>query len=260
MAYTALLNKLIENSGLTVKEIAKRCTESGTKITAAYISTLRNSTDNRAPSDEVSKALAKVCGAKNENVLVIEAYLDTAPTELTGILKLFRDVMYTSFVGMFENKFNSQETRTIRDEIEKMPLAEFLLAMQDNAVKESIEKQAGTMHLKFKEQDKDIRITQEIKNALGFQIADNGMNPIIGKGNKVTVEMKNIMEYENGDILCYFNKGEKGKIFARKAIFTEKSRNEIMLIPINSEYQTKTVQTTDIVILGKAKQVIADIA
>ena len=82
----------------------------------------------------------------------------------------------------------------------------------------------------------------------------------IAKGNKVTVEMKNIMEYENGDILCYFNKGEKGKIFARKAIFTEKSRNEIMLIPINSEYQTKTVQTTDIVILGKAKQVIADIA
>ena len=203
MAYTALLNKLIENSGLTVKEIAKRCTESGTKITAAYISTLRNSTDNRAPSDEVSKALAKVCGAKNENVLVIEAYLDTAPTELTGILKLFRDVMYTSFVGMFENKFNSQETRTIRDEIEKMPLAEFLLAMQDNAVKESIEKQAGTMHLKFKEQDKDIRITQEIKNALGFQIADNGMNPIIAKGNKVTVEMKNIMEYDNGDILYH---------------------------------------------------------
>jgi len=83
MAYTALLNKLIENSGLTVKEIAERCTESGTKITAAYISTLRNSTDNRAPSSEVSKALAKVCGAKNENVLVIEAYLDTAPAELT---------------------------------------------------------------------------------------------------------------------------------------------------------------------------------
>lgn len=260
MAYTALLNKLIEDSGLTVKEIAERCTENGTKITAAYISTLRNATDNRAPSDDVSRALAKVCGAKNENVLVIEAYLDNAPEEFIGILNMFRDIIYTSFIGMFENKFNTQEANAIRDQIAKLPMSEFLIEMQSEVVKQSIQKQQGTMNIKCIEQNKDIRITQVMKEAFGFPVTDNGMFPIIAKDNKVTVEVKEIREYQNGDIICYFNKGEKTKIVARKVIFAEKSRKEIMLVPVNAEYATTTVKTEDIVILGKVKQVIAEIS
>ena len=96
MPYTKLLNRLIDDSGYSIKEIAERCTENGVKVTPAYISTLRNDTNNRTPSDNMSRALAKACNAKSEDILVVEAYVDNAPKEFAGLINLIRQTMVTS--------------------------------------------------------------------------------------------------------------------------------------------------------------------
>lgn len=95
MAYAKLLNELIEKSGLSTREIAKRCEEQGQPITPSYISILRKESNSRVPSEDMSRVLARVLGA-DEDTLVLEAYLENAPEPLLKVLR----GMYTSVMEM----------------------------------------------------------------------------------------------------------------------------------------------------------------
>lgn len=257
MAYTMLLNKLIEDSGLTVKEIARRCTEAGTKITAAYISTLRNATDNRAPSDDVSRALAKVCNAKNENILVIEAYLDNAPTEFSGLLAAIRRMMIETMAGAFENQFPKELIDGIRKQVQEMPVADLIVALNEQSSVD-FSKQLGTMNITHDEQYENWSLHSELKQAVGFDVKDDSMFPTIPKGSKVTLEIKGLSQYVNGDILAFVKKGEQD-IQYRKVVFLDEKRDTFAMFPINSEYKTETFTAKDITILGKATQVVSEL-
>lgn len=90
MNYTELLNKIIRNSKLSNKEIVKKCEEMGMKITPNYLSLLKNDED-RTASDELSRILAKVCGAQSSEILVVQAYLDKAPDIILNLLKSLID-------------------------------------------------------------------------------------------------------------------------------------------------------------------------
>lgn len=257
MPYTALLNKLIENSNLTVKEIAEHCTESGTKITAAYISTLRNATDNRSPSDDVSRALAKACGAKNENVLVIEAYLDKAPKEFSGLMSFVRNAVIETIAGAFENQFPKEMIDKVREQVQKMPVADLVISLNEQETTD-FTKQLGTLNITHDEKYTDWNLHAELKRAVGFEVKDDSMFPTIPKGSKVTLEMKTLPEYTDGDILAFIKKGEQD-IQYRKVVFLDEEHNAFAMIPINSEYSTKTYTAKDVTVLGKATQVISEL-
>ena len=62
MPYAKLLNQLIEESGMTAKDVAQKCADHGVSITPSYLSMLRNGAGKRMPSDEVSRAIAKALG------------------------------------------------------------------------------------------------------------------------------------------------------------------------------------------------------
>lgn len=81
MNYKDLLNRTIETSGLKNIEIIAKMKDDGITITPNYFSVLRNG-DNKIASDEVSRAIAKACGAPEE-LLVIQGQLD----KTSGILK-----------------------------------------------------------------------------------------------------------------------------------------------------------------------------
>lgn len=83
MNYNELLNKIIKDSGLMNIEIINKMKEEGVSITATYLSVLRND-KTKIASEDVSKAIAKVCGAKEE-LLVVQGELDKA----NGMLKEF---------------------------------------------------------------------------------------------------------------------------------------------------------------------------
>lgn len=257
MAYTELLNSLIENSGLSVKDIAERCTASGVKVTSAYISTLRNDKNNRAPSDEMSRAIAKACNAKYENILVIEAYLDKAPKEITDLLNMLKDLIIRSSIGMFENGFKSNIQQVSKEILNALPLAEVIATISNENLTTEIKKQYGAFSFKAKHSADGFKILQEI-GATGLAVSDDGMKPVINKGDKVNIEAKELKDLKTGDILC-FTKGNTQKIFVRKAVFNGNSRKEITLLPINTEFSIETAKTEDLIIIGKVTQVISEI-
>ena len=88
MNYAKMLENIIEESELSLRQISKRCSDLNLKITPSYISQLKNGKLS-PPSEEVSLVLAKVCGAKNQSQLVFQGYLEKAP-------KLVREYMLAS--------------------------------------------------------------------------------------------------------------------------------------------------------------------
>lgn len=258
MAYTELLNKLIENSGLTVKEIAERCTNSGVKITSAYISTLRNDKNNRSPSDEISVALAKACNANYENILVIEAYLDKAPKELLILLNELKQYVAFSTIGFIDNKLTTQNHKDIQNLANMLSLSELILTLSNEQMLNNLRKEEGAFSFKTSFKQEGIKVIQEIKQAVGIEISDDGMKPIINKANKVNIELKENCDYKTGDIICFAKKGSK-KAIARKAVFNGDSRKKVTLLPINAEFSIEEAKTEDLIIFGKVTQVISEI-
>lgn len=258
MAYTLMLNSLIENSGLTVKEIAAQCKKMGVDVTPAYISTLRNDTNNRAPSDKVSHAIAKVCGAEYDDILVVEAYLDNAPVVVADFFKQLKKLVAPLTMGVMENRMTSQQQKEFETIIEQMPMAQFVIELSQDSAKNKLTKEYGAGHFKGISDNGELKIKAEYTPVYGLPVADDGMKPLICKDNLIQFEYKELQDYAIGDIVCYAKKENAKKIFARK-IVTSDSKKKVTMLPINSEYSPETLNTADITILGKVVRVTATI-
>ncbi len=73
-----MLDAIITESELSLRQISKLCTQFDISITPSYISQLKNG-KLPPPSPEVSLALAKVCNSKNQSQLVFQGYMEKAP-------------------------------------------------------------------------------------------------------------------------------------------------------------------------------------
>lgn len=255
MAYTALLNMIIEDSKLTVKEIAERCKQYGVDVTPAYISTLRNDKNNRAPSDKVSRAIAKACEYKYEEALVVEAYLDSAPDVIRKFFGVMQKSVVPAMVGMFENKFTTQQIKELETVFAEMPMAQFVSEFANQEIK--FKKDLGSFNIKAISKD-DVKITQEIKQVIGISVCDDGMKPQICKGNLVQIEFKNIEDYKTGDIVCYAKNESKKNVLVRKIVVGD-NKKQITMLPMNSDYAPEIVNTKDIILMGKVVRVTADV-
>lgn len=258
MPYTKLLNRLIDDSGYSIKEIAERCTENGVKVTPAYISTLRNDTNNRTPSDNMSRALAKACNAKSEDILVVEAYVDNAPKEFAGLINLIRQTMVTSVIGSFANSFPKEQVEEIRKQFETMPVSDLIIALNESN-QDSITKDIGAMNITQTGESSGYSVTTQLKNAFGIEISDDSMFPTMPKGSKAVIEIKEPKDYRDGDILAFAEKAKKEVILFRKIVFLNEDKTQIAMIAINTDFETKTYNTNDIIVLGKVNQIIIDI-
>ncbi len=78
--YAAALDMAIEESGLTMDEIERRCSERGRPVSSVYISRLRRGL-MPPPSEEVSEALAAALGL-NAKVLIMAGQLERTPDKV----------------------------------------------------------------------------------------------------------------------------------------------------------------------------------
>lgn len=255
MAYTVLLNAIIEESKLTVKEIAERCKNYNVDVTPAYISTLRNDKKNRAPSDKVSRAIAKACEYKDTEALVVEAYLDSAPDIIRKFFSIMKKSVIPTMLGVFENKFTTQQIKEIETIIDQIPMTQFISEIANQGIK--IEKMQGAFNTKIISND-DIRITQEIKQTLGLPVEDDGMKPLICKGNLIQIESKQLENLKTGDIICYTKPANAKKVYVRKIVLSD-SKKQFTLLPMNSEYAPEMLSSDDIMLMGKVVRVTAEI-
>lgn len=132
MNYTEMLNKIVKESKMSNIDIVKKCEEMGEKITPNYLSILRN-TNGRIPSENVSKALAKACNAKKEDILIVQAYIDKAPKKIMSFIeKVYTGSIETAYTLIEANKNNWTEIEyttcieNAKKEFEEMTLADFI--------------------------------------------------------------------------------------------------------------------------------------
>lgn len=256
MAYTTLLNSIIEQSGLTVKEIAERCKTYGADVTPAYISTLRNNKNNRAPSDKVSRAIAKACECQNEEALVIEAYLDSAPEIIQKFFDEVKKSVFPLVAGIFENKFTTQQAKELENLLQGIPMAQFVTEIANQGVK--YQKNQGPFNVGIKSTIDNITITGEMNQNIGLPVCDDGMKPQICKGDIIQFEFKSIDDYKTGDVICYSKPIDKKKIYVRKIVIGS-TKKEITLLPINSDFTPENVKPDEITLLGKVVRVTSEI-
>lgn len=130
MRYSELLSKYIEQSGMTMADIAKKINDMGVKIERSYISMLKNNKTKNPASEEINIAIAEVTGGDKEQLLMA-AYLDKAPEK---VRKAFYDM---ESVGSFLDEFliNSKihlDQDFINDQtgdISEFPLSELIKMM-----------------------------------------------------------------------------------------------------------------------------------
>lgn len=233
MSYAAVLNKLIYKSKLQVKEIAERCVELGTQITPSYISTLRNENNTRIPAVAISETLETVlCAPKH--ALVVEAYLQNAPKEVTEALEYFKSSVTQMSIQFFEGA-NTEILETAKAALDSMTLSELLLQLNDSA--------NYTFDINSLKNFNDIAKTSTSE----FKLKDNSMEPLINKDSTVFFVVSE--EHSDGDILL-INHNEKTII--RKVV---DEKNGYLLIPINRKYPTERVSKDSIMIIGRVTEV-----
>jgi len=83
--YSERVRQAIENSGMSLQEVADRCRDIGVKIDRTYLSKIQNNAC-RPPLGKVNRAIAEVLGLDAEE-LELQAYIERAPEEVRHRLK-----------------------------------------------------------------------------------------------------------------------------------------------------------------------------
>lgn len=196
MPYAKLLNQLIEESGMTAKDVAQKCTDYGVSITPSYLSMLRNGAGKRMPSDDVSRAIARALG-KDENLLVVERALDEAPEPITKALHYILRITTASMFGLTGNDLTPEMEALMNEQIQKMPLSESVLQLaQQTNLPQFTKDSSGAMM-----QNADGTVTVNVIAPAEFVVDTDAMQPIIGKGDRVRIQGG--QQYKAGDIVAF---------------------------------------------------------
>ena len=246
MAYNKLLQKIIAHTNYTQNEIAIKCTQMGTKVSRSYIGSLLSGKSS-APTEEVSRAIAKVCNC-DERLLVIEGYLDKAPKEIKDAFISLKSTMMLYSINALENKVDKETIEEVRESFEQEPLADFVIELIDKGNNEINIKELG-----IEIKSKDEKVICDLSKPISFNMEDNSMSPLIKENDKITTEKRD--KYINGDIIVANIKGQKG-IITRQASFLGR---QIELSALNKKYENKTYNEEDLTIIGIVKTITTEI-
>lgn len=245
--YSKVLTKIIAESGLTAKEVVEKCNELGNGIDTTRLSKLQNG-KLPAPSEKVSRDIAKVCNT-DDRELVIEGYLEKAPKEIIEALNSIKYMATISALDVFENAFDQNVINYLQEELDREPLAQFIISLIDN-------KEANIMidnnKIEFKAEEDNFNMI--LNNPSNLKVKDNSMYPTIPENAEITLKIQD--KYKDGDILAVKVNNKEGFI-VRYVIFKNDS---IVLTSLNpKDFETLEYKNNQITILGKIIKVTTDI-
>ena len=251
MPYTRLLNQLIDDSGLTAKEIAERCTEQGQAITASYVSILRKEANERTPSVEVSQALEKVLKAP-EDILVLEAYLDNAPEVLMQVLRtaLQRILEFTFRAIDGAMPIGEVEKEAMEAQIEQMPLSHLVFSLREQLTQSFFEQNI----LASSEMIDETQLNVSMQANVDFDIPDSAMQPLLPEGSKAKLKFQ--MEFQSGEVVAVISLADKNMIF-RKLYDTKDGKR--MLMPLNPAFDVMEFDSASMLIFGRVEAVVTQL-
>lgn len=242
--YSKLLNKIIAESGYTSKEVVEKCNEIGNNIDTTRMSKLQNG-KLPAPSDKVSRDIAKVCNA-DERLLVLEGYIEKAPKEITDVFQILRKNATIASTKAFKNVLTEQEIKLMLEAIEGEPLSDLIVGILDSS-----NDQINITSTGYKIETNDFSFS--LDEPISFKVNDDSMSPILNNGARVITELQE--NYSDGDILAIKVKGQDEPIF-RYALFLG---DNITLTSLNKNFKPQTYNKNDIVNLGRVTKVTTNI-
>jgi len=249
MAYARLLEKIINNTEYSNVDIANKCKELGVNVDRTYINKLLNN-KSKPPKEEISRAIAKVCGA-DERLLVLEGYIDKAPTEIVNVLKQIKFLTSLAALNIFDNHFSKNSElflEQLKLQLDNEPLSDFLITILDsNSTNINFE----DLGLQFSEKNDNYNIN--LTAPVEITVTDNSMFPIVPQNAHINLQLKET--YNNGEIIALKLKG-KEDLLVRYIFYTD---NDIMLTALNQDFTPIICKKEDILIMGKVTKVITKI-
>lgn len=246
MTYAKMLDEIITESELSLRQISKLCAQFDITITPSYISQLKNG-KLPPPSPEVSLALAKVCGSKNQSQLVFQGYMEKAPDVIKEYMLASSElnrIMLESLCKADQNSSMSQESLEYLRNLDVLSTLEMSSKYIDpnnridpaELIKEITLSSGGVSKI------------QAQGDMINFFLGDTSMSPLIPVHSYIYIlPTKQELLKERDVIALYPNNRKQATL--RRIFFSD---NKILLIPEDKTYQIFIVESfEDIDYLGK---------
>lgn len=246
MSYRQLLSQMIEQSGLSLREIARRCNEKGQKIDASYISKLQTGKQITA-SEEINRTIAEVCGG-NTDQLIWDGYMEKAPSIIRDYVNATLPSLKETMNMVFPLMFPAEQANMLSQHIGNMSPVELIKVVNE---------QSGPIignisdNYKLTEIDGE-KVDIDLRQTIGIPMMDASMEMLIPCGAIMKLEPINGLP-KNGSIIVY---KKTNSIYVRRWYL---KGNEIFLMPANSNYEPTIEKLEELQILGKVKSYTANL-
>lgn len=232
MNYAKMLNEIIKNSELSLRQISKRCEDLNLKITPSYISQLKNG-KLPPPSEEVSLILAKICGASDKQAhLVFQGYMEKAPS----MIKEYMLASSTLNKVMLESLCKATNKDFTRDMEEYIKGLDVLAALE-----------LSSEYINTDDPSKRIGLVREICLSCGdaadadaegeminLFLADTSMSPFIPVHAYIYIMPTKVDLLKDRDIIAFYP--DNRRVPTLRRIYFIKDR--ILLIPDEKSHDT----------------------
>lgn len=231
MSYAEMLEKIIAESELSLRQIARHCEDQNLHITPSYISQLKNG-KLAPPTEEVSLVLAKVCGAKQPANLVFQGYMEKAPA-------LVREYMLASSTlnrAIIEALCKLQEgyvTEEVKNYIKEMDVLSALELSSKYAGPEA-DLRDGSLVREIALATGEITEADTKGELLNFFLGDNSMSPTIPNHSFINVLPTRLDLLKERDVVAIYPDNRKTPTLRRLFLVKDK----VILIPEDKGYQT----------------------
>jgi len=245
MMYAEMLDAIISESELSLRQISKLCTQFDISITPSYISQLKNG-KLPPPSPEVSLALAKVCNSKNQSQLVFQGYMEKAPEVIKEYMlasSQLNRIMLESLCKTEENAISQESLDYLRD----MDILS-TLEMSSRYI-------SPDNHLNSSDLIREITLTsggvskvQAQGDMINFFLGDTSMSPTIPIHSYIYALPTKLELLKERDVIALYPNNRK-QATLRKIFF---SNDKILLIPEDKTFQIYIINSfEEIEYLGK---------
>jgi len=245
MTYAEMLDAIIEESELSLRQISKLCTQFDISITPSYISQLKNG-KLPPPSPEVSLALAKVCNSKNQSQLVFQGYMEKAP----DVIKEYMLASSQLNRIMLESLCRAENSTMTQESIDYLKNLDILstLEMSSRYINPDNKLTPNDLIREITLSSGGVSKINAQGDMINFFLGDTSMSPTIPIHSYIYILPTKQELLKERDIIAFYPNNRKQPTL-RKIFYTN---DKILLIPEDKAYQIYIIESyEDIEYIGK---------
>ena len=230
MSYAEMLDAIITESELSLRQISRLCTQFDISITPSYISQLKNG-KLPPPSPEVSLALAKVCNSKNQSQLVFQGYMEKAPVVIREYMLASSELNRIMLESLCKSENNKMSPESL-DYIKNLDILS-TLEMSSRYINPDSNLSPNDLIREITLSSGGVSRIQAQGDMINFFLGDTSMNPTIPVHSYIYILPTKQELLKERDIIAFYPNNRK-QASLRKIFY---SNNKILLIPEDKTFQ-----------------------